>query len=109
MRKVILCLAIAAVMSPSAFAGAPELAKSKECLSCHSVERDTLAPSFTKIAAKYRNQSGAENHLIETVMKGTPTVGGYHWGTMKMPSPGARTVVSREEAQQLVGWILSLK
>lgn len=110
MKKIVPCFfAIASVMSPMAFAGAPELAKSKECLSCHNVNRDALAPSFAKIAAKYRNQSGAESQLIETVMKGTPNVGGYHWGTMEMPSPGARTVVSHEEAQELVHWILSLK
>lgn len=86
-----------------------ELAEQKACLSCHSLEAISPAPSFKSIANKYRGQAQAEGRLVSTVMWGSPTYGGYHWGTTKMPTPGSRVRVTQSEASQLVQWILSLK
>lgn len=98
------------VMSGSAWADANlELAKSKQCLSCHAVDKDSLAPSYKSVATKYRHNAGAEAALVSTIMKGTPDLGGYHWGTMKMPSAGPRPAVSKAEAKQLAAWILGQK
>ncbi|MDY0011918.1 MAG: c-type cytochrome [Rhodocyclaceae bacterium] len=104
--------AVAGLLLASAPAWAEDasgLAKAKECTSCHNPDKETLAPSFKQIAKKYAGKANAEASLVSTVMKGSPDMGGYHWGTMKMPSPGARATVSEVEAKALVGWILSLK
>jgi cytochrome c len=99
------------------FAAAPvhadaslDLAKEKNCLSCHTLNVSSrYAPSFRSIAKKYSNQGDAEAVLVETVMKGSPDTGGYHWGTMPEPGPGGRQPVSQAEARQLVQWILGMK
>ena len=95
--------------SGSAWADANlELAKSKQCMSCHAVDKDTATPSFRSIAAKHRNNPGAEAALVSGIMKGWEA-GGYHVGITKMPSSGARPVVSKAEATQLAAWIMGQK
>lgn len=111
MTKLLVSAAAALVMvsAPAWAQDASGLAKAKECSTCHDVAKETLAPSFKQIAKKYKGNASAEGMLVSAVMKGSPDMGGYHWGTMKMPSPGARPVVSEAEAKELVGWILSLR
>lgn len=79
-----------------------ELARSKNCVACHHLERKTLGPSFKDIAAKYADDDATRKTLIEKVQKGGVGV----WGQMPMP---AQPQVSAEEAQALVRWILTLK
>ncbi|MFZ2628622.1 MAG: c-type cytochrome [Rugosibacter sp.] len=108
---VVVVTAIAFV-SGTAFADAGlELAKEKQCLSCHAVDKTLFAPSFRDIAKKYKKASaGMEGALITQIISGTATSGGYHWGTMKMPpSNGPRPAVSIIEANELLDWILSQK
>lgn len=103
-------LATMAFVSGAAFADAGmDLAKAKECMSCHSVDKTALAPSFQSIAKKYKGKKDAEVALVKQIKSGSPDSGGYHWGTMKMPSPGARVAVSDAEAHQLLDWVLSQK
>ena len=85
-----------------------ELARSKQCLSCHSVEKDTLAPALRNISAKFRTLKGAESTLLGTIMNGSAAAGGPHWGVMKMPAPGLRPAVAEDEARRLAQWILAL-
>lgn len=79
-----------------------ELAKAKNCVMCHSVDKKILGPAFKDVAQKYAGQQGADAKLAEKVMKG----GSGAWGTMAMP-PNPQ--VSEAEAKQLVQWILNLK
>ncbi|HEY6612349.1 MAG TPA: c-type cytochrome [Pseudomonas sp.] len=110
MKRSLVIAAVALFASGSALADAAlELAQGKACLVCHSVEGVSQAPSFKSIANKYRYLPKEEGRLVSSVMWGSPTFGGYHWGTTKMPTPGARIPVSQAEATQLVQWILSLK
>ena len=111
MKTSLVVAAVALLASGAALAVTPlELATQKTCLNCHSVDAVSQAPSFKSIARKYREQQAqAEGRLISTVMWGSPTYGGYHWGTTKMPPPGAREGVNEAEATQLVEWILSLE
>jgi cytochrome c len=99
---------LATVAVPVGAAEVEALLKSKECLTCHSIDRETAAPSFQSIGRKYKGNENAEAMLMATVMKGSPSTGGFHWGTRKMPSPSVRQAVSEEEAKQVVGWILGL-
>jgi cytochrome c len=87
--------------SSAAFASA-ELARSKNCVACHSVERKMIGPSYQAIAAKYADDDSAVRTLSERVLKGGVGV----WGQMPMPpQPG----VSQDEAEALAKWVLSQK
>ncbi|MNZ27419.1 Cytochrome c-552 precursor [compost metagenome] len=110
MNKSLVISAVALFACASAHADPMlDLAKEKQCMSCHSVDATLLAPSFSSIAKRYQSQASAQGMLVSTVMKGTPESGGYHWGTMQMPGAGARASVTESEAAQLVQWILNLK
>jgi cytochrome c len=92
--------ALAAVLPASAAVASADLAKSKNCVACHHVERKMVGPAYKAVAARYANDDAAVKALSEKVIKG----GGGNWGPMAMPpQPG----VSPEEAEALVKWILS--
>ena len=76
------------------------LAKSKNCLACHSVANKIVGPAFKDVSAKYKGDGAALATLAGKVRKG----GGGVWGAIPMP-PNA---VSEAEAETLVKWILSL-
>ena len=78
------------------------LAKSKNCMACHAVDKKLVGPSFKDVAAKYAGQAGAADKLAEKIMKGSSGV----WGPVPMP---ANAQVSPAEAQKLASWILTLK
>ena len=89
------------LVSGSAMANA-DLAKSKNCMSCHSVDAKILGPSFKDIAKKDAGEKAAEAKLATKVMKGGSGV----WGAIPMP---ANAQVNDAEAKTLVKWILSVK
>lgn len=80
----------------------PDLAKAKNCASCHSPDKGILGPSYQAVAQKYANDKNAVSKLTEKVMAGGMGV----WGKIPMP---ANPQVSKDEAEVLVKWILSLK
>jgi len=100
-RSVWVALVVTALASGSALANA-DLAKSKNCLACHSVDKKVVGPAFKDVAAKFAGKKGAEDELVERVLKGSSGV----WGPVPMP---ANTQVSEAEAHTLVKWILTLK
>ncbi len=109
-KTLIAALVLASAALPPAFAGdIPDLVQAKQCLGCHSVDKDGLAPSFRNIETKYKRIRQAESLMVETITRGSPLLAdGKHWGQMKMPGTGARVPVSEAEARQLVDWILAL-
>lgn len=101
--------AVCVAFSSSSFAAeGADLVKQKQCLSCHSVDKDMIGPSFKNIAQRFNGMKNAQTMLEEVVMKGSATAP-YHWGDTKMPSSGARVPVSQVEAMKMVEWILSQK
>jgi len=100
-RTILLGLFLAAGVSNMALANA-DLAKAKNCMACHSVNNKVLGPAFKDIGIKYAGQKGAEDKLVQKVLKGGSGV----WGTVPMPANGQ---VSEAEARTLVKWILTLK
>ncbi len=100
-KSLLVGLALTAFASSAAFANA-DLAKSKNCMACHSVGNKVIGPAFKDVAAKYAGQKDAEAKLVQKVMKGGSGV----WGTAVMP---ANPQVSEAEAHTLVKWVLSLK
>ncbi|RZL92254.1 MAG: c-type cytochrome [Variovorax sp.] len=78
------------------------LATSKNCMSCHAVDRKVLGPSFKEIAAKYKDNKGAVDMLASKIMKGGSGV----WGQIPMP---ANNQVNEADAKKLAAWVLSTK
>ena len=109
-KQSLAALLLTCAAAAPAFAADPlDLVKAKQCLACHSVDKDGLAPAFRNIATKYRKIKGADQMLVETVAKGSPLdMSGAHWGQMKMPGAGTRVPLSEAEAHQIADWILAL-
>ena len=100
-RSLLLCMVVSALASSSAFAQA-DLAKAKNCMACHAVANKLVGPAFKDVAAKYSGQKGAEDKLVQKVIKG----GSGTWGPVPMP-PNPQ--VSEAEARSLVKWVLAQK
>lgn len=93
-------LAAAGILSAGAVQADEALAKAKNCMACHSVEKKIVGPAYKDVAKKYTAKDEAK--LAEKIIKG----GKGSWGEVPMP-PNAS--VKPEEATKLVKWILSLK
>lgn len=78
-----------------------ELAKSKNCMTCHAVGKKIVGPGYQEIAAKRAGEKGAEAALAGKIKNGSKD----EWGKVPMP-PNA---VSDAEAATLAKWVLSLK
>ena len=103
MKTIPLFLLLAAGLLSTGAAQADEaLAKAKNCLACHQIDKKIVGPSYKDVAKKYAGQKDAEAKLADKVIKGGSGV----WGPVPMP-PNA--TVKPEEATKLVKWILSLK
>lgn len=98
LRTLTLALVAASVSVPAS--ASPELARSKNCVACHSVERRMVGPAYKAMAERYPADDDNVRTLSEKIRKG----GGGVWGPMPMP-PQAN--VSPEEAEALARWILS--
>ncbi len=93
-----LLAALASAASLPALASA-DLAKQHNCLSCHSVDKKVVGPSYKDIAAKYKGQS-VEAMLIDKVKHGSKGV----YGPIPMP---ANANVPDADVKTLVKWILA--
>ncbi|NTV09348.1 MAG: c-type cytochrome [Zoogloea sp.] len=104
MKKFVAAAVVTGLMAAApAFADAGlDLAKAKNCLACHSVDKKVVGPAYKDVAAKYKGDKGAEAKLAEKVQKGGSGV----WGSTPMP-PNPQ--VNAAEAKQLVHWVLSQK
>ena len=71
-----------------------DVVKAKGCNTCHEADKKKIGPSFRDIAAKYKDDKGAEAKLIATLKEGK--------GHPKMVASGA-------ELKAAVGHVLSTK
>ena len=85
-----------------AAAGAEGLLRRYACAACHSTATKLVGPAYKDVAAKYRDDKGAEDKLAAKVKAGGAGV----WGQVPMP-PNAS--VKDEDVKTLVKWVLSLK
>ena len=101
MKRALLIAALGLAASAPALADLA-LATSKNCMSCHAVDRKILGPSFKEVAAKYKDNKGAADMLATKIVKGGSGV----WGAVPMP---ANNQVSEADAKKLAAWVLSAK
>lgn len=101
--KRVLSLALTSLVFASGAAMAnADLAKSKNCLACHSVDKKVVGPAYKDVAAKYAKDKDAATRLAKKIREGGVGV----WGQIPMP---ANPQVSEAEAQTLAKWVLSVK
>jgi cytochrome c len=88
-----------AVASGPVFAQA-ELAKQKNCMACHAIDKKLVGPAYKDVAAKYKGNKDAAAMLAKKIREGGVGV----WGQIPMP---ANPQVNEQEAQSLAKWVLS--
>jgi cytochrome c len=99
-QDVLLAAVLGSALMSNVFADEMmDLAKSKACLACHSIDKKIVGPAFKEVAAKYKGQAGAGAELAKKVQTG----GKGTWGTVPMPP----NKVTDDEALKLVTWVLS--
>lgn len=108
MRKAVLTgVLLLAAHSPMAQAAnddaAEALAKAGNCFKCHSVEKTKKAPSYKKIAQKYKGKADAEDTLIKH-LSGRKSVKVEDGGDEEHEPPPAKDAA---DLKNLVQWILS--
>ena len=99
MKRVLFAAVLGLGLAAPAFADLA-LATSKNCMSCHAVDRKVLGPSFKDIATKYKDDKGAVDTLATKIVKGGSGV----WGPVPMP---ANNQVSETDAKKLAAWVLA--
>ena len=108
MRKVLATGAFACVAySPAVLAvneaAAEDLAKAGKCFRCHSVDKAKKAPSYKRIAQKYKGKADAEATLLKH-LSGTQSVKVEDGGDEQHEPTPAKDAA---DLQNLVQWILS--
>jgi len=100
--RTAISLALVALAFSGVAQAQEQLAQASGCMTCHAIDKKVIGPSYKEVAAKYRNDKGAEEGLFKKVKGGGKGV----WGETPMP-PNAH--VKDEDIHALVKWILSLK
>ena len=101
MKHALLILAATAAISGPALAD-EALAKAKNCMACHAVDKKLVGPAYKDIAKKYAGDAKAADMLATKIQKGGAGV----WGAIPMP---ANPQVSDTETKKLATWVLGLK
>lgn len=78
-----------------------QLAKDKNCLACHAIDKKLVGPAYKEVAAKYKTDKNAAVTLAKKIREGGVGV----WGQIPMP---ANPQVNEQEAQTLAKWVLSM-
>jgi len=101
-RVIAAFAAVIAVLFSTGASAQQELAKQKNCLACHAIDKKLVGPAYKDVAKKYENDKDAVTRLAKKVREGGVGV----WGQIPMP---ANPQVNEAESVALVKWVLSLK
>ena len=104
MKAVYIAMMAAAgiVMAGQAYADeGADLAKAKNCMACHAIDKKLVGPAYKDVAAKYKGDPKAQEMLAVKIKTGGKGV----WGQIPMPPNN----VTPEEASKLAAWVLSQK
>lgn len=101
MKRALLVLATLTAVSAPVLAD-EALARSKNCMACHAVDKKLVGPSYKDIAKKYAGDAKAADALATKIIKGGSGV----WGAIPMP---ANPQLSEADAKKLVAWVMAQK
>lgn len=96
--KHLAMMVMLAVMSTPTWADA-DLAKKKNCMACHAVDKKLVGPAYRDVARRYQGNASAVTLLAKKIQVGGKDV----WGPIPMP---ANPHVTESEARALATWIL---
>ncbi|WP_119153147.1 c-type cytochrome [Caldimonas tepidiphila] len=124
MRKTLAAPALALLFAVAAPAHADarddqmvKLAATSGCTACHGIETGRpgpggakpIGPAWRDVSVKYRGDANALAALTETVMRGSSPYESHWKGEVSgLSMPPNAVAIRREDAQQLVQWILGL-
>jgi cytochrome c len=100
MKLTLALIGTSLLFSGAAMASA-ELAKAKNCLTCHTPDKKIVGPSYKDITAKRAGEKGAEAALAAKIKNGSKD----EWGQVPMPPNN----VTEAEAATLAKWVLTHK
>jgi len=80
---------------------AAALAKAKNCMACHAIDKKLVGPAYKDVAAKYKGDAKAPAMLATKIKAG----GKGTWGEIPMPPNN----VTEAEAKELAAWVLAQK
>jgi cytochrome c len=80
---------------------AAALAKAKNCLACHAVDKKLVGPAYKDVAAKYK----ADKNAVATLAAKIKSGGKGNWGEVPMPPNN----VTEAEAKELATWVMAQK
>ncbi|WP_237586769.1 PQQ-dependent sugar dehydrogenase [Pontibacter russatus] len=72
-----------------------------DCKACHSIDKASVGPTYTAIAARYTGKAGATEKLARKIIEG----GSGNWGQRTM---SAHPDLPVDDAKEIVRYILSL-
>ena len=102
MKAAYLAMMVVAGVAVAGQAQADEaLAKAKNCMSCHAIDKKLVGPAYKDVAAKYKGDAKAPADLAAKIKAGTKGT----WGQIPMPPNN----VTEDEAKKLAAWVLSQK
>ncbi|MBS1138807.1 MAG: Cytochrome c, class [Proteobacteria bacterium] len=101
MKAVYVAMMAAGVVMAGQVQADEALAKAKNCMSCHAIDKKLVGPAYKEVAAKYKGDKNAPAMLATKVKAG----GKGTWGQIPMPPNN----VTEDEAKKLVAWVLAQK
>ena len=101
MKAVYVAMLAAGVVIAGQAQADEALAKAKNCMACHAVDKKVVGPAYKDVAAKYKGDKAAVATLAAKIKTGGKGV----WGEVPMPPNN----VTPEEATKLATWVLSQK
>jgi cytochrome c len=69
-KSILLIAAGMLLVGTAAAQSGADLAKSKNCMGCHDLDKKKVGPSFKDIAAKYKDNKEAEGKLVAALKEG---------------------------------------
>ena len=101
MKAVYVAMLAAGVVMAGQAQADEALAKAKNCMAYHAVDKKVVGPAYKDVAAKYKGDKAAVATLAAKIKAGGKGV----WGEVPMPPNN----VTPEEATKLATWVLAQK
>jgi len=77
----------------------PSSLKNNNCVTCHTINKKLMGPSWKDIANKYKSNQNAMQTINQSISSGSSN----KWGGMPMP---ASPQINQEEVTEISKWIL---
>ncbi len=101
MKAVYVAMLAAGVVMAGQAQADEALAKAKNCMACHAIDKKVVGPAYKDVAAKYKSDKAAVATLAAKIKTGGKGV----WGEVPMPPNN----VTPEEATKLATWVMAQK